>query len=88
MNPILRSLDDIASIMECAALDYLGCAKAELGRLCEHLDKDRDYDFDGNADLSVKLREVLACYVSGNKMDGTTRLIQISRSLWLRVHAL
>ena len=82
MNAVLRTLDDLAYVIECAALDFLGEGRTELGKLCDRLEHDAEYAFDGRAEILVGLREALACYRRDDKVDGTIQVTRISRALW------
>lgn len=82
MNAVLRTLDDLAYVIECAALDFLGEGRSELGKLCDKLDKDAEYAFEGRAEILAELRDALACYRRDDKVDGTIRVTKISRTLW------
>jgi hypothetical protein len=82
MNAVLRTLDDLAYVIECAALDFLGEGRSELGKLCDKLENDAEYVFYGREDILAGLREALACYRRDDKIDGTIRVTQVSRALW------
>lgn len=58
--PLLRVLDDLAYIVECAALDIMGEGKSELSRLCDHLENDASHAIEGRQEIAVELRQALA----------------------------
>jgi hypothetical protein len=82
MNAVLRTLDDLAYVIECAALDFLGEGRTELGKLCDRLESDAAYDFDGRARILSGLREALVCYRRDDKVEGNIRVTKVSRALW------
>jgi len=82
MTALLRTLDDLAYVIECAALDFLGEGRSELGTLCDKLENDAEYAFDGRAEILAGLREALACYRRDDKVDGTIQVTKVSRALW------
>jgi hypothetical protein len=82
MTAILKTLDELSYVIECAALDFLGEGRTELGKLCENLESNPAYAFEGSAEILAGLREALALYRKDNKVDGSTRLTQVSRALW------
>lgn len=65
LNPILRTLNALISVLESVAYTYTGEAKSELYSLCENLDNDPAYAFEGRETLILKLREVLALFRGG-----------------------
>jgi len=82
MNAVLRTLDDLAYVIECAALDFLGEGRTELGKLCDRLESDTEYDFAGREEILAGLREALACYRRDDKVEGNIRVTKVSRALW------
>ena len=81
--PLLTVLDDIAYIIECAALDYLGEGKSAIRILCERLESEvQEYEIDDRRLISAQLRLALESYKSGDKLSGTGQLNAISRNLW------
>lgn len=86
MRAILKCLDELAYVIECAALDFMGECRTGLGRLCDKLEHDSDYAFDGMEPIVAGLREALACYRRDDKAEGTTRVTQVSRALWRIAH--
>lgn len=83
MHPVLKVLDDLAYIIECAALDYSGELKFELAKLCEQLDgSDRAYAIQDRQQTATALREALACYRGDEKLVGVAKLNNVSRGLW------
>lgn len=86
MNPILRTLSAIMSILESVACTYTGEAKSELDSLCENLDNDPAYAFEGREPFILKLREVLALFRGSEREDryryGSYTLGALSRDLW------
>lgn len=47
MNPILKTLDALMSVLESMACTYTGETKSELYSLCENLDNEPAYAFEG-----------------------------------------
>ena len=86
MNPILRALSAIMSVLESVACTYTGEAKSELDSLCENLDNDPAYAFEGREPFILKLREVLALFRGSEREDryryGSYTLGALSRDLW------
>jgi len=82
MIALLRTLDDLGYVIECAALDFIGEGRTELGKLCDNLENNAEYFFDGRDRILGGLRDALACYRRDDKADGTIRVTQISRELW------
>lgn len=85
---LLRILDDLAYVIECASLDYMGEGKYELDRLCRRIEGDPHYRIaDGNG-VAERLREALALYARSGRdyPQGHSRLMSTSRELWKRMH--
>ena len=82
MTPLLKTLNDICYVLECAALDYLGEGRSELGLLCDRLETDPSYAIPDHNQVALELRGVLADYKNGDKLKGSSRLGRVSRSLW------
>ena len=82
MTPILNALNDLSYVVECAALDYMGEGKTELENLCNDLETNPQYAFEGREQFVIQLRETLACYKADDKASGAMRLMSVSRSLW------
>lgn len=84
---LLRALDDLAYLIECAALDCTGELKGELARLCERIaGATSGYDLPATRSELAGLEAALACYRADRKAEGTSRLIAISRRWWQVVH--
>lgn len=86
MSAILKTLDDLAYVIECAALDFIGECRTGLGWLCDNLEHNSEYAFEGMEPIVSGLREALACYRRDDKAEGTTRVTQTSRALWRMAH--
>lgn len=86
---LLRILDDLAYVIECASLDYMGEGKYELDRLCARIEGDPRYRIAEGEGVAERLREALALYAKGGRdyPQGHSRLMSTSRELWKRVHA-
>lgn len=86
LNPILKTLNALMSVLESLACTYTGEAKSELDSLCVNLDNDPAYAFEGSEPFILKLKEVLALFRGGvSKVkyeDGSSRLGAVSRDLW------
>ncbi len=86
MNPILKTLNALMSVLESVACTYTGEAKFELYSLCENLDNDPAYGFEGREPFILKFREVLALFRGGESEDrygyGSLKLGALSRDLW------
>lgn len=85
---LLRILDDLAYVIECASLDYMGEGKYELDRLCTRIESDPRYRIDEGDGVAGRLREALALYARGGREypQGHSRLMSTSRELWKRMH--
>jgi hypothetical protein len=80
---ILKTLDDLSYIIECAAIDHMGDGKFELANLSDRLESDDpEYGIPDRHLLAAKLRECLSLYRSGDKYGSFSRLAQASRKLW------
>ena len=86
---LLRVLDDLAYVIECASLDYMGEAKFELDRLCRRIEADPHYRIADGDEVAGRLREALSLYARGGREypQGHSRLMSTSRELWKRMHA-
>ena len=86
MKPILKTLNALMSVLESVACTYTGEAKFELYSLCENLDNDPAYGFEGREPFILKFREVLALFRGGESEDrygyGSLKLGALSRDLW------
>ncbi len=85
---LLRILDDLAYIIECASLDYMGEGKYELDRLCTRIESDPRYHIVEGDGVAERLREALSLYAKGGREypQGHSRLMSTSRELWKRMH--
>ena len=74
------------SVLESVACTYTGEAKSELYSLCENLENDPAYAFEGREPFIIKLREVLAFFMGGVSDErygyGSRTLGTVSRDLW------
>jgi hypothetical protein len=82
LSPLLRTLDDLSYVIECAAIDYLGEGKTELRKLCENLENNPEYDFADKLEIASVLREALDYYRGDEKIKGSMNLGAASRTLW------
>lgn len=85
---LLRVLDDLAYIIECASLDYMGEGKYELDNLCKRIETDPRYRIAEGDGVAERLREALSLYAKGGRdyPQGHSRLMSTSRELWKRMH--
>lgn len=85
---LLRVLDDLAYVIECASLDYMGEGKFELDRLCRRIEADPHYRIADGDGVAERLREALSLYARGGRdyPQGHSRLMSTSRELWKRMH--
>jgi hypothetical protein len=84
MNPQLRVLNAIASIMESAVIDYTGEAKGEIFILCGNLESNENFAIEGRHAVAEELEQIASMY-RGNydeKFKGSRRLGELSRRLW------
>ena len=86
---LLRILDDLAYVIECASLDYMGEGKYELDRLCTRIEGDPRYRIAEGEGVAERLREALSLYAKAGRdyPQGHSRLMSTSRELWKRVRA-
>jgi hypothetical protein len=82
MLPLLRVLNDLSYVVECAAMDYIGEAKSELSGLCKRLEADSNYPIPDHANVAAELRVVWSHYSRGDKLEGSSKLVQVSRKRW------
>ena len=85
MNPILKTLNDLMWVLESVACAYTGEAKSELSSLCNNLESNPAYAFEGREPLIIKLREALALFrgAESERFEfGSRRLSDVSRELW------
>ncbi|GAA5524055.1 hypothetical protein Maes01_00607 [Microbulbifer aestuariivivens] len=82
MEKILRTLEHLSYIIECASVDFMGEAKTELQRLCEDLENDSEYFFAEKEAVSAELRDALSKYKNHNYKAGTSKLASTNRKLW------
>jgi hypothetical protein len=87
---LLRILDDLAYVIECASLDYMGEGKYELDNLCRRIETDPRYRIAEGEGVAERLREALSLYANGGRdyPQGHSRLMSTSRELWKRLHPL
>ncbi len=87
-SALLRVLDDLAYVIECASLDYMGEGKYELDKLCKRIETDPHYRIADGDGVAGRLREALSLYARGGRdyPQGHSRLMSTSRELWKRMH--
>jgi hypothetical protein len=86
MQPVLRVLDDICYVLECAATHCMGEGKSELSALCGRLEgSDEAYAVPEREHLAARLRVIHGLYRSDQRQDASVRLGRISRELWATV---
>lgn len=79
-DDVLRPLDDLAYLIECAALDYRGELKTELMHLCTAVEtRAPGYAAEAIQSELKELQAALASYRADEKDAGASRLIAISR---------
>lgn len=83
---LLKPLNDLSYLLECAALDYTGELKAELASLCQSARSEYG-DIPWVAQSLPKLEMALKSYCAGHEADGARHLAAISRSWWAAVAA-
>lgn len=82
-DELLRPLDDLAYLIECAALDYRGELKTELSRLCTAVEtRAEGYTAEPVQRELEELQAALAAYRADRKDAGASKLIAISRRWW------
>ncbi len=80
---LLTPLDDLAYLIECAALDYTGELKTELSRLCESIrNGGQGYEATIVQASLPDLEASLRAYRTDQKSQGASGLIRISRAWW------
>jgi hypothetical protein len=87
MNPILKTLNALMSVMESLVYNCKGEARGELYTLCDNLENNPAYAFEGREPLILKLREALSLFHESHDVQQTGdrygyRLSQVSRDLW------
>jgi len=83
VKDLLLPLDDLAYLVECAALDYTGELKTELSRLCENIRCGATgYEAQIVQASLVELDSSLVDYRTGQKSRGTSGLVRVSRKWW------
>lgn len=88
MIPVLRVLEHLSYVIECAAMEYRGEVKYELGRLCGKIDTDPLFDV---SDASGAVQELHAAHEAFSREDpraGVSALARASRALWRAAEAL
>ncbi len=85
---LLRILDDLAYLMECAALDYAGEGRYELGKLCARVETHPRYRCADSDLIAARLRQALEKYGGDpkNRTQCYSLLIILNRDLWRRIH--
>ena len=80
---MFEALDDMAYLVECAAVDYTGELKTELSRLCQHIrGGSTPYSAQVIRESLPALEECLTEYRTDKKSSATNRLVLISRDWW------
>lgn len=85
MTPMLRVLNELSYVVECAAMDYIGEAKSELSELCTHLESDPNFAIPDHANIAAELRVVWSLYSRGDRLEASGKLVKVSRRLWTSV---
>lgn len=82
-NDLLKPLDDLAYLIECAALDYTGELKTELNHLCTAIASAAPgYDSCLVQAELTELNAALSSFLTRRKGEGVSKLIAISRRWW------
>lgn len=83
---LLKPLNDLAYLIECAALDYTGEVKSELSVLCEAIQQ-RASGYEAHEVQSAlpKLESALEAFHSRQKGSGISILAAVSRDWWAAV---
>ncbi|RYG93831.1 MAG: hypothetical protein EON58_17530 [Alphaproteobacteria bacterium] len=82
-DELLRPLDDLAYLIECAALDYCGELKTELSHLCAAIETQAEgYAAEPVQRELKELQAALVAYRADQKGAGASKLIAISRRWW------
>ena len=82
-DELLRPLDDLAYLIECAALDYRGELKTELSHLCTAVESQAEgYTAEPVQRELKELQAALGAYRADQKGTGASRLIAVSRRWW------
>lgn len=85
MTPeLLKPLDHLSYLLECAALDYTGELKTELGELCRCLRAGYSHIPEAVQSLP-QLERALESYRANRKAEGASDLAAVSRSWWAAV---
>lgn len=80
---LLRPLDDLAWLLECAALTYTGELKSELDGLCVRIREREDgYTAEPVRTALPQLEAALAAYRADRPLDGAGLLSRVSRAWW------
>ena len=78
---LLTLLNDLSYLIECAALDYTGELKTELGALCDRI-RGEFAQVPEAVQALPQLERALESYRKGCKGDGASRLVSVNRSWW------
>jgi hypothetical protein len=83
---LLKPLNDLAYLVECAALDYNGELRSELSILCQVIQQ-RASGYEAHEVQSVlpKLQSALEAIHSRQKSSATSILVGVSRDWWALV---
>jgi len=85
MNSKLATLENLAYIIECAALEYFGAGKTELQRLADHIRCAESDEFEDNDIIADALEKALELLRRQELKAGTSLIIQINRKLWTKI---
>jgi len=83
---LLKPLNDLSYLLECAALDYTGELKTELRALCKSLGAGYSHIPEAAQSLP-KLERALELYRTDRKAEGASQLVAVSRFWWAAVAA-
>ena len=82
-NELLKPLEHLSYLIECAAQDYQGELKGELGLLIDHIEaKAAGYSHLGVSDDLSELKRAHAEIYSGKSRVAISKLIAVNRRWW------
>ena len=82
MIPVLRVLEHLSYVIECAAVNYLGEVKYELGRLCQKIETDPLFGISEESRVIQELRVAQDAFMREDPRAGASALARASRALW------
>ncbi len=88
MIPVLRVLEHLSYVIECAAMEYRGEAKYELGCLCTKIETDPLFDVSDASDAIQELHIAQEAFMREDPRAGASALARASRALWRAAAAL